>query len=62
MLGNSSRVNRVGNTEKKTGGSSWAVNTESQVAQNWSNTESWVAKNSANKKSWVTENLVNTEN
>jgi hypothetical protein len=41
--GNTSRVNRVGNTEQKTGGSSRVVNTESRVAQYLANAESGVA-------------------
>jgi hypothetical protein len=51
--GNSSRVNRVGNTEQKIGGSSRVVNTKSWVVQNLTNTERRLAENSANTKSWV---------
>jgi hypothetical protein len=52
-LGNSSLINRVGNTEQKIGGSSQVVNTESWVAENSANTESPFLKNSANTENWL---------
>jgi hypothetical protein len=45
---NSSRVNRVGKTEQKAGGSSQVVNTESRVAENSANMESRAIKHSVN--------------
>jgi hypothetical protein len=60
--GNSIRVNRVGNTEQKIGGSRRVVNTESQVVENLANTKSQVAENSAKKESRAMENSVNMEN
>jgi hypothetical protein len=59
---NSSRVNRVGNTEQKTRGSNWVVNTESRVAENSANTERRVADNSANMENRAMKNSVNMEN
>jgi hypothetical protein len=61
-LGNSNRVNQVGNTEQKIGGSSRVINTESQVVKKLANTESRVAENLANMESRAMENLVNMEN
>jgi hypothetical protein len=51
--GNSSRVNRVGNKEQKTGGSSWIVNMESRATKNLVNTESRVMENSVNMENRV---------
>jgi hypothetical protein len=55
------RVSQVGNTERKTGGSSRVANMESWVTKNSANTESRVTQNSVNMESQVTQNLANTE-